>query len=393
MNAFTNIKLSALARTELRRDIAACSQWDSYRREHNVSTADLTSSLCLELAARWNVDVQAAIARADNRANEAASGVVRTDKEESAPKASEIAASVPADKAAALAALSALLSPSVDMAQVEKLVEAKVKAALEGTALSRIELTRADNSTWKSSGTNHPLFEKLLRVLASRMVNGIAPNVWIAGPTGSGKTHAAEQAAHAMGVNFYFNGALSMTHELTGFVDAAGNYHTTPFREAYENGGVYLFDEVDASDNACLLALNAALANGVAAFPDKPLPVKRHKDFVCIGAANTFGQGATAEFIGRAKIDAAFLSRFPVKFAWGYDVALEQAISGNVDWAKRVQAARARAQASGTKIVIDPRHSQAGAALIAAGMSFDETAELTYLAGLSADQKRIVEGR
>ncbi|MBL7373522.1 hypothetical protein INQ23_29830, partial [Escherichia coli] len=72
------------------------------------------------------------------------------------------------------------------------------------------------------------------------MSNGIAPNVWIAGPTGSGKTHAAEQAAHALGVEFYFNGALSMTHELLGFVDAAGTYHTTPFRQAYENGGLYL---------------------------------------------------------------------------------------------------------------------------------------------------------
>ena len=43
--------------------------------------------------------------------------------------------------------------------------------------------------------------------------------------------------------------------------------------------------------------------------------------------------------------------------------------------------------------MIDPRHSQAGAALIAAGMTYDKAAELTYLAGLTADQRRIVEGR
>jgi cobaltochelatase CobS len=385
MNAHTKVSLSAEQRTALRRAIAAHAEWPAYRAERNITTADLTSSLCLEVAARFDIDVSAVIA-----------SVPAKDESTSSP-ATVIPAPVspvsPANKSAALAALEALLTQEVDEERIEAIVTKKVAAALEGTALVRIELARADNTTWKSEGTMHPLFEKLLRVLSSRMANGIAPNVWIAGPTGSGKTHAAEQAAHAMGVPFYFNGALSMTHELLGFVDAAGNYHTTPFRQAYEHGGVYLFDEVDASDNTCLLALNAALANGVASFPDSAAPVKRHKDFICIGAANTFGQGATAEFIGRAKIDAAFLSRFPVKFAWGYDVALEQSISGHVAWAKRVQAARARAQHSGVKIVIDPRHSQAGAALIAAGFSSDETAELTYLAGLSADQIKIVEGK
>jgi hypothetical protein len=35
---------------------------------------------------------------------------------------------------------------------------------------------------------------------------------------------------------------------------------------------------------------------------------------------------------------------------------------------------------------------QAGAALIAAGFTSDEAADLTYLAGLSADQRRMIEG-
>lgn len=396
-----HVRLTAAQRTALRRAITSHSEWNAYRAANgNLTSADLTSTKCLEVAARFGLDVMGVISKVvddddddarEMRADEAKQA--RYDHSAERLETSTVAPTVDSKAAAALAALSSLLSPSIDEKALEKIVAAKVAAALEGTALVRIELTRVDGSKFKTEGNQHPLFADLLAVLASRQIDGTAPNVWIAGPTGSGKTHAAEQCAKALGINFYFNGALSMSHELLGFVDAAGNYHGTPFRQAFEHGGVYLFDECDASDNAALLALNAALANGVCSFPDQPLPVKRHKDFICIGAANTFGQGATAEFIGRAKLDAAFLSRFPVKFAWGYDIALEQAISGNVEWAKRVQAARARAQAAGVKIVIDPRHSRAGAALLAAGVSEDRAAELTYLAGLTKEQIRIVEGR
>lgn len=386
-----HFRLSAQARSALRKAITSHRDWQAYRIEHKIDAAALTSTLCLELAARFNIDVQAIIdaSAADNTSADNTSAETSSTVAPVAP----VAPVTGNDKAAALAALQTLLSPTVDENQIEAIVTRKVAEALEGTALLRIEVKRADESTYKVEGQQHPLFVDLLAALSARDASGKPLCVWLAGPTGSGKTYAAEQAAQALGVPFYFNGALGMAHELVGFVDAAGNYHSTPFRQAFEHGGVYLFDEVDASDNSALLALNAALANGVCAFPDKVEPVKRHADFRCIGAANTFGQGATAEFIGRAKIDAAFLSRFPVKLHWTYDIALEQAISGNVDWAKRVQAARARAQAAGLKAVIDPRHTMAGAALIAHGIEADRAAELTYLSCLTPEQRKIVEGR
>jgi cobaltochelatase CobS len=73
-----------------------------------------------------------------------------------------------------------------------------------------------------------------------------------------------------------------------------------------------------------LLAFNAALANGVAAFPDGS--IKRHPETVIIAAANTWGFGGDANYIGRAKLDAAFLDRF-VTLAWGYDEDLERTIA------------------------------------------------------------------
>ena len=258
---------------------------------------------------------------------------------------------------------------------------------VSGGAITRIELKRGEEIK-TLSGHHHPQFPRLLRVLASRQSDARAPSVWISGPAGSGKTHAAKSAAKALGVPFHYNGALSMPHELLGFIDAGGTYHRTPFREAYEHGGLYLFDEVDGSDNSALLALNAALANGAATFPDGQ--IARHADCYIVATANTWGLGATADYVGRSKIDAAFLSRFPVRMAWDYDEPLEQQISGDKAFAKRVQAARAKARTAGLKVLIDPRATIAGAALIAQGFTSDEAAELTYLANLTADQRRMI---
>jgi cobaltochelatase CobS len=276
-------------------------------------------------------------------------------------------------------------------ADLEPLVKGIVTRALDGVATVKIELQQQGATVGASDGHQHPMFTTLCRALSARQVDSFAPNVWIAGPAGSGKTHAAKTFASVAKLAFWYNGALSMPHELLGFIDAAGHYHRTPFREAFEHGGVYLFDEVDGSDNAALLALNAALANGRASFPDAQ--IERHKDCRIIATANTWGLGATADYVGRSKIDAAFLSRFPVRLPWDYDAALEVAISGNADFARRVQAARERARAAGLKVLIDPRATMAGAALIAAGLTHDEAASLTYLANLSPDQKKLVEGR
>lgn len=253
----------------------------------------------------------------------------------------------------------------------------------------QVEIKRGDDVV-KVEGTQHPKMRLLAAACASRMGNGFVPNIWLFGPTASGKTHAAEQLAEAMGMKFYMHGAMSMAHELMGFVDAGGTYHRTPFRDAFEHGGIVLWDEVDSWDGQVTLATNAPLANGQCAFPDGM--VKRHPDCIIIAAGNTTGSGATADFVGRNRLDAAFMSRFATKIHWPRDPAIEYAIAGNDAWVKRVIAARQRAEAAGIKHLIDPRHSQAGAALIRAGMTMDEAADMTYLAGLPDAQRRTVEG-
>lgn len=251
-----------------------------------------------------------------------------------------------------------------------------------------IEVRREGDLIGRIEGRHHPKFATLLKAATARDASGYVPNIWITGPAGSGKTRAVSDGCKALEIGFEHNGALSMPHELTGFIDAGGKFHDTAFYRAYGAACGYLFDEVDGSDNAALLALNAALANGHASFPCGPL--ERHKDNRIFVAANTWGQGATAEYVGRAKIDAAFLDRFPVKIHFDYDEELEREICGNADWARQVQAARAKARSVGLKVAITPRASIGGAALLASGFSKQEVMEMTYLASLTPDQRRQV---
>lgn len=329
---------------------------------------------------------------AENAAETHESAAATPATEKPAMNAYSPAAPVAGDAAHQLAGLiTQLAGQAMNPAAVRELVQSEIEAALKSIPSVRIECKGPDGETREIGGHQHPQFKQLLIAATSQDANDRHPNIWLAGPAGSGKTHAVEQVAHAMGLSFHFNGAISNAFELLGFIDAGGTYHRTAFRNAFEAGGVYLFDEVDGSDNSAILALNAALANGACQFPDGM--IKRHRDCVIMASANTHGLGATAEYVGRARIDGAFLDRFGVRFNWTYDNALELAISGNEAFARRVIAARERARAAGLKVLITPRASQAGAALIAAGMTSDEAAELTYLANLSADQRKIVEGR
>jgi cobaltochelatase CobS len=88
----------------------------------------------------------------------------------------------------------------------------------------------------------------------------------------------------------------------------------SPWIHRYEKGGVFLLDEMDAGDPNLFTYVNKAIANKsytVAQRYTKPV-VKKHDDFVLVAAANTFGNGADAMYVGRNQLDAATLDRFKV---------------------------------------------------------------------------------
>jgi hypothetical protein len=279
------------------------------------------------------------------------------------------------EKSAASVIAQQVLAAALRELEARKPREVKVTCEREG-------LTR------EVRGKPHPKFEHLLRAASLRLANGYAPGILLAGEASSGKTHGAKMLAEALGLSWHFNGAISFPHEMLGFIDAGGAYHRTPFREAYEFGGVYTFDEVDRSDPVALLAVNPHLAGDCATFPDRQVP--RHADCILIATANTWGHGADGNYSGATKLDGAFLSRFPVRLSWDIDLQLEESLVGAGDWLKRLRADREKARQAGLKVLIDTRAGLAGAGLVRAGYSVQEAAEMTYLAALKPDQRKLL---
>ena len=144
-------------------------------------------------------------------------------------------------------------------------------------------------------------------------------NTALIGPAGCGKTYLAEKVAEALDLRF---GSISCTagmseNQLFGWllpIADSGKFVYVPaqFVDFYENGGVFLFDEFDNCDENTIGIINQAIANGQFCVPQRyenPV-VKKHDDFVCIFALNTYGNGADMTYVGRTQLDGATVDRF-----------------------------------------------------------------------------------
>ena len=234
----------------------------------------------------------------------------------------------------------------------------------------------------KDLGKQHFQFEKLSKYVQTKN------NIFLVGSAGSGKTTAARNIAKALNIKFYFTGAINSEYKLTGFIDAQGRIVNTEFRKAYEHGGLFLFDEIDASFPQAILAFNAALANDFMDFPDKKVP--KHKNFYCIAAANTFGTGADRQYVGRNQLDAATLDRF-ITFNWEIDETLEHELANNHEWVNYVQKARKAASKIGERHIISPRASMQGADLLRIGIDRKEVEKDVVWKGLDASRIQMIK--
>jgi cobaltochelatase CobS len=261
-----------------------------------------------------------------------------------------------------------------------------IKAEIENLKVRRpLELVvKTANLKAIDLGTQHCQLPVLISILSTKL------NVYLVGPAGAGKTHAAIQCAKALNVPFHFTGAVASEFKLTGFMDAQGRIVSTEFRKAYENGGLFLFDEIDASYPQAVLAFNAALANNYMDFPDKR--IERHPNFYCIAAANTYGQGADRQYIGRNQLDAASLDRF-VFIDWKYDENLERELAGNEKWSSHVQKVRKFVEENKIRHVVSPRASIFGAQLLAHGIEMEVVKATVLWKGIDeATKVKIIEG-
>lgn len=300
------------------------------------------------------------------------------------------------DPAAQLtAALAALMpAPGIDEEAVRRIVREEIPAP------PTIRIQVPDRPEVEI-GRQHERFPLLLQTLA------VGLNVLLVGPAGTGKTTAARKAAEALGLGFscLSVGPQTSKSDLLGFVDAGGTYRESLFVQAYRDGGVFLLDEIDAGNAGVLTVLNAALAGDVMATPVGM--VLRSPRFLTVAGANTYGQGASRQYVGRNQLDAATLDRFAV-LDWPIDEGLEAAMvglpapapaldvarGGLIDpagWLARVRAVRASVEKQQVRAVVSPRATVAGAALLAAGVGRFWVEEMVLWRGMAADARARIE--
>ena len=270
------------------------------------------------------------------------------------------------------------------MSELDSLKEAIAKVAPKVT-----EIHLPHGEVRKLDGVQHYMFAKVL----ANITEG-TPS-YLVGPAGTGKSTIAENASKALGLDFSSKSCSAQSTEssLLGYMSATGSYVTTEFRERFEYGGVFLLDEVDNGNPNVLTVLNSALANTFMAFPDGM--VKRNEKFVLIATANTFGHGATMEYVGRNALDAAFTDRFAM-LTIGYDADIEQAMIDSVGldptlatkWLGIVLACRQNVSNYGLKVVVSPRATIHGARMLRHKDTYTirEVVEATILKGIKPDQ-------
>jgi MoxR-like ATPase len=209
---------------------------------------------------------------------------------------------------------------------------AATRAAIEEASKKFVTIkVKVGNKSAKTiAGTLPAEFKRMLQLAQARR------NILLTGPAGCGKTFIAGKIAEALDLPFASQSCSEGMSEsaLVGTLLPTGSagrfvYNQSEFVRIYENGGVFLFDEMDAADPNVMVFMNQALANEGFFLPqrvEKPY-VKKHADFIAIAATNTFGNGADSMYVGRNQLDAATMDRFKIgTIKMSYDAAVEEAI-------------------------------------------------------------------
>ena len=98
----------------------------------------------------------------------------------------------------------------------------------------------------------------------SSVLNDVKLNIpaMLVGPAGSGKSTLLYQIAKELKLQYYpmsVNGQTAEYH-IIGYKNANGDYIGTAFRDAYEKGGLFSFEEIDAGNPNVLTVINNALS-------------------------------------------------------------------------------------------------------------------------------------
>lgn len=244
-------------------------------------------------------------------------------------------------------------------AKEERLDKLEKLAATASQHVRLMKVERYDGKVIKLKDVILPAYFNDLKDLAE-----MRENILLVGPAGCGKTTVAELLAKTLGLTFGKIGGssgLSETHLLGGkthnITKGTEKWRPSEFVTRYEQGGLMLVDELDAADPNVLLALNPALdKSGRLPVPNRGDVAIRHRDFVCVATANTFGRGANRMYAGRNQLDEATLNRFPVGvIECYYDEGVEAAICPDDELRNNVQTLRRKVEEAVVRRVISTR--------------------------------------
>jgi len=221
-------------------------------------------------------------------------------------------------------------------------------------------------------------------------------NILLVGPAGAGKSYIAKKVADYLDFEFgsiSCSAGMSETHLLGRAVPdlthGKNRFQTTDFLRTYESGGVFLLDELDAADSNLLLSINTGLANdyiSVPNRPDEPRAVK-HKDFVAIATANTFGRGANRLYAGRNQLDESTIDRFRMGLVeMDYDKAVETQLCPNVNLRNWCWTVRQKIEASGIRRIMSTRFLIDAQIMTTHGWGLEDI-KATYFSGWTAEEK------
>lgn len=213
--------------------------------------------------------------------------------------------------------------------------------------------------TKEVEGLFHKNFEQIIQIVGQKIP------LMLIGPAGSGKNHTLEQVAKALDLPFYFSNSITQEYKLTGFIDAGGKYHETEFYKAFTTGGLFFFDEIDASCAESLIIINAALANGYFDFPNGR--VNAHENFRVVAAANTFGNGADMIYVGRNQLDGATLDRFAT-MEFDYDENIERTICADEELYRFIISVREAIKKRRLRFVVSMRATINASKMLQAGI-------------------------
>lgn len=171
-------------------------------------------------------------------------------------------------------------------------------------------------------------YEMIEQVIASRIFYPI----FIAGPSGNGKTFGVEQACARTGREYIPVSITTETDEddlLGGFRLKDGNtvFEFGPAVVAMLRGAVLLLDEVDKA-GAKIMCLQSIIDGKPVVLKKLGVTIYPTQGFTVFATANTKGRGdETGKFVTSMLLDEAFLERFPVTVEQEYpSVAVEKKI-------------------------------------------------------------------